>query len=81
MDVSGNDLADAEKKIKAMSVVLSRLVSDGDKHTWIPELKPSRIIVIPSLLMNFKIQCFERLSPCTITIKYLEKGDLQVFTS
>lgn len=55
MDVSGNDLADAEKKIKAMSVVLSRLVSDGDKHTWIPELKPSRIIVIPSLLMNFKI--------------------------
>jgi len=81
MDVSSNDLAETERKIRVMSVTLNRLVSDGDKHTWIPELKPLRIVVIPQLLMTFKILCFERLAPCTINIKYEGRSNLEVYVS
>jgi hypothetical protein len=63
-------LNEAETQLKVMSAILTRLIPENDNHTVILETRPNRVQVIPNYLMNFKLHCRGRSSPCVLTFFY-----------
>jgi len=63
-------LDEAQTQLKVMSAILTRLIPENDNHTLIHESRPNRVQVIPNYLMNFKLNCCGRSSPCVLKFIY-----------
>lgn len=67
------------KEIQILSAILERVLPADDSHTVID--RPKQITVIADCLCTFKVPCFNKQSPCRISIRYLQKETVRVYVS
>jgi len=64
-----------------MNTLLKRIIPYDDEHTILKEHKVNKIQIIPEYLLNYKISCKNRSSPCVFTFISKTKSDFSVYIS